>query len=103
MESVVGNGKVEKEIDFLRRNLQDFRIDGSYCYGYIKEENYDNIIEQFLALSSTCFVIMTTESHFRPKGHKRYSEAGKASDIFWNYSTLLHSVHYCYYGNDSNI
>ena len=71
---------VEKEIDILRKNLQDFQIDGSYCHGYIKEEIYDDIIEQFLALSSTCFV--TTESHFRLKGHKRYSETGKASDIF---------------------
>ena len=66
---------VQKEIGFLRTVLPDFRIDGPYCFGYVNAENYEEVIEQFLALSSTCFV--TTESYFRPKGHKRFSEQDK--------------------------
>ena len=74
MESTAFNSILEKEIDFLKKSLHDFRIDGSYCYGYVGD-NYEEVIEQFSALSSTCFVM--TESHFRPKGHKRFSETGK--------------------------
>ena len=33
------------------------------------------MIEQFLALSSTCFV--TKEAHFKQKGHRRFSERDK--------------------------
>ena len=39
---------VQKEIGFLRTVLQDFRIDGPYCFGYVNAENYEEVIEQFL-------------------------------------------------------
>ena len=88
------DGIIEK--DFLKKNLQDFRTDGSYCYGYVNGEKYEEVIEQVLALSSTCFV--TTESHFRPKGHKRYSETGKMTFSGIIGTLLLHiTVYYCYY------
>ena len=64
----------DEEINFLQSALDDFQVDGSYCYGYVGD-NYEDVIEQFLALSSICFV--TKESHFRTKGHKRFSETGK--------------------------
>jgi hypothetical protein len=65
---------IDKEINFLQSALGNFRIDGSYCYGNVGE-NYEDVIEQFLILSLTCFVMK--ESHFRLKGHKRFSETGK--------------------------
>ena len=39
---------VQKEIGFLQTVLQDFRIDGPYCFGYVNAENYEEVIEQFL-------------------------------------------------------
>ena len=39
---------VQNEIGFLRTVLQDFRIDGPYCFGYVNAENYEEVIEQFL-------------------------------------------------------
>lgn len=71
---MTGNGIIiDKEIEFLQE-LENFYVDGNCCYGYV-DENYEEIIEQFSAISSTYFV--TSESHFRPQGHKRYSEIGK--------------------------
>ena len=64
----------DQEILFLQGSLTDFRVEGNYCYGFVKA-NFEEVIEQFLALSSTCFV--TKEAHFKQKGHKRFSETSK--------------------------
>ena len=59
----------DQEILFLQGSLTDFRVEGNYCYGFGKDY-YEEVIEQFLALSSTCFV--TKEAHFKQKGHRRF-------------------------------
>ena len=64
----------DQEMLSLQGLLTDFRVEGNYCYGFVND-NYEEVIEQFLALSSTCF--MTKEAHFRQKGHRRLSEIGK--------------------------
>ena len=69
MENADLENIVKEEISCLQDSLNDFRVVGSYCYGFT-DDNYEDIIEQYLSISSTCFV--TKEAHFKNKGHTRF-------------------------------
>ena len=73
---------IDKKIHFPQGSLTDFRVEGNYCYGFVKE-NYEEVIEQFLAINSTRFV--TKEAHFKQKGHRRFSETGKFNLNLFSY------------------
>ena len=81
----------DQEILFLQDSLTDFRVEGNYCYGFVND-NYEEVIEQFLALSSTCFV--TKEAHFKQKGHRRFSETGKFAICSAMNRIMIYSNHY---------
>ena len=81
----------DQEILFLQGSLTDFRVEGNYCYGFVKA-NFEEVIEQFLALSSTCFV--TKEAHFKQKGHKRFSETSKFAICLVMNKIMIYLNHY---------
>ena len=72
MENADLENIVKEEISYLQDSLNDFRVVGS-CYGST-DDNYEDIIEQYLSISSTCFV--TKEANFKNKGHTRFSANG---------------------------
>ena len=72
MENADLENIVKEEISYLQDSLNDFRVVGP-CYGST-DDNYEDIIEQYLSISSTCFV--TKEAHFKNKGHTRFSANG---------------------------
>ena len=73
MENFLGD-IVSKEICFAKEDFIDFRTENGYCFGYFEEsvESLHRIIERFLSMNSTSYV--TTDSHSRAKGHKRYKK-----------------------------
>ena len=58
------------------------RLTSKSAHGFVKE-NYEEVIEQFLAINSTRFV--TKEAHFKQKGHRRFSETGKFNLNLFSY------------------
>lgn len=79
-----------KGIKFRKDHLDDIRLEGNYCYGISCNVNYEELIEKYLALSSTCFVIK--EAHFKLKEHKRFSKIGKlgiSSHLVLNEGSIL--------------
>ena len=66
----------KSEIDFLEENLENCSVENQYFLGYFdgKRDEFEDILERFLLISSTCFV----KKALRPKGlnHKRLSKNG---------------------------
>ena len=64
------------EIDFLEENLENCSVENQYFLGYFdgKRDEFEDILERFLLISSTCFV----KKALRPMGlnHKRLSKNG---------------------------
>ena len=81
----------DQEILFLQGSLTDFRVEGNYCYGFVND-NYEEVIEQFLALSLMCFV--NKEAHFKQKGHRRFSETGKFAICSVMNKIMIYLNHY---------
>ena len=48
----------KSEIDFLEENLKNFSFENQYFFGYFdgKRDEFEDTLERFLLISSTCFV-----------------------------------------------
>ena len=64
------------EIDFLKKQLNGFSIEGDYCFGHFEgtRAEMDDLLVSFQALNSTCYVL--TESHSKEENHNRFSQTG---------------------------
>ena len=62
------------EIDFLEENLENCSVENQYFLGYFdgKRDEFEDILERFLLISSTCFV----KKAKRGLNHKRLSKNG---------------------------
>ena len=51
----------KSEIDFLEKNLENCSAENQYFLGYFegKRDEFEDMLERFLLLSSTCFVKRT--------------------------------------------
>ena len=80
MSSSTGHGEnlTERELMFLKAQLCDFKQKDNVCYGYIDghDSNLEEFLENYMSLSSTCFV--RSQCHDKTKGDKRFSSSGKA-------------------------
>ena len=47
------------EIDFLKKQLNGFSIEGDYCFGHFEgtRAEMDDLLVSFQALNSTCYVL----------------------------------------------
>ena len=57
------------EIEFFKENLNRCNIENQYCIGYFdgKKEDFEDILDRFLLISSTCFVKKSLHSRVRPQ------------------------------------
>ena len=64
----------KSEIDFLEENLENFSVENQYFVGYIdgKRDEFEDMLERFLLISSTCFVKKAL--HSKELNHKRFSK-----------------------------
>ena len=62
------------EIDFLEENLENCSVENQYFLGYFdgKRDEFEDMLERFLLISSTCFVKKAL--HSKELNHKRFSK-----------------------------
>ena len=67
----------KSEIDFLGENLENCSVQNQYCLGYFdgKRDEFEDMLERFLLISSTCFVKKTL--HSKELNHYRFSKNGR--------------------------
>ena len=66
----------KSEIDFLEENLENCSVENQYFVGYLdgKRDEFEDMLERFLLISSTCFVKKAL--HSKELNHKRFSKNG---------------------------
>ena len=77
MMAATNNSSLNKsEIDFLEENLEDCSVENQYFLGYFdgKRGEFEDMLERFLLISSTCFVKETL--HSKELNHKKFSKNG---------------------------
>ncbi|RMX49844.1 hypothetical protein pdam_00025114 [Pocillopora damicornis] len=62
----------KSEIDFLEENLENCSVENQYFLGYFdgKRDEFEDILERFLFIRSTCFV--KEALHSKELNHKRF-------------------------------
>ena len=62
------------ETDFLEENLENCSVENQYFLGYFdgKRDEFKDMLERFLLISSTCFVKKAL--HSKELNHKRFSK-----------------------------
>ena len=62
------------ETDFLEENLENCSVENQYFLGYFegKRDEFEDMLERFLLISSTCFVKKAL--HSKELNHKRFSK-----------------------------
>ena len=77
MMAVTNQSSLNKsEIDFLEENLENCSVENRYFVGYFdgKRDEFEDMLESFLLISSTCFVKKALYS--KDLNHKRFSKNG---------------------------
>ena len=66
----------KSEIDFLEENLENCSVENQYFLGYFdgKRDEFEDMLERFLLISSTCFVKKAL--HSKELNHKKFSKNG---------------------------
>ena len=66
----------KSEIDFLEENFENCSVENQYFLGYFngKRDEFEDMLERFLLISSTCFVKKAL--HSKELNHKRFSKNG---------------------------
>ena len=66
----------KSEIDFLKENFENCSVENQYFLGYFdgKRDEFEDMLERFLLISSTCFVKKAL--HSKELNHKRLSKNG---------------------------
>ena len=66
----------KSEIDFLKENFENCSVENQYFLGYFdgKRDEFEDMLERFLLISSTCFVKKAL--HSKELNHKRFSKNG---------------------------
>ena len=64
----------KSKIDFLVENLENFFVENQYFLGYCdgKRDEFEDMLERFLLISSTCLV--NKALHSKELSHKRFSK-----------------------------
>ena len=64
----------KSEIDFLEENFENCSVENQYFLGYFdgKRDEFEDMLERFLLISSTCFVKKAL--HSKELNHKRFSK-----------------------------
>ena len=72
----------KSEIDFLEENLKNFSFENQYFFGYFdgKRDEFEDTLERFLLISSTCFVKKAL--HSKELNHKKFSKNGSQVLLF---------------------
>ena len=62
------------ETDFVEENLENCSVENQYFVGYFngKRDEFKDMLERFLLISSTCFV--NKALHSKELNHKRFSK-----------------------------
>ena len=83
----------KSEIDFLEENLENCSVENQYFLGYFdgKRDEFEDTLERFLLISSTCFVKKAL--HSKELNHKRFSKNGWQFLLFLaDFFALINSV-----------
>ena len=72
----------KSEIDFLEENLENCSVENRYFSGYFdgKRDEFEDMLERFLLISSTCFIKKALQS--KELNHKRFSKNGRQFLLF---------------------
>ena len=72
----------KSEIDFLKENFENCSVENQYFLGYFdgKRDEFEDMLERFLLISSTCFVKKAL--HSKELNHKRFSKNGGQCPLF---------------------
>ena len=72
----------KSDIDFLVENFENCSVENQYFLGYFdgKRDEFEDMLERFLLISSTCFVKKAL--HSKELNHKRFSKNGRQFLIF---------------------
>ena len=72
----------KSEIDFLEENLENCSVENQYFLGYFdgKRDEFEDMLERFLLISSTCFVKKAL--HSKNLNHKRFLKNGRQFLLF---------------------
>ena len=67
----------KSEIDFLVENFENCSVENQHflCYFDWKRDEFEDMLERFLLISSTCFVKKAL--HSKELNHKRFSKKGR--------------------------
>ena len=67
----------KSEIDFLEENLENCSVENQYFLGYFdgKRDEFEDTLERFLLISSTCF-------YSKELNHKKFSKNGSQVLLF---------------------
>ena len=83
----------KSEIDFLVENFENCSVENQYFLGYFdwKRDEFEDMLERFLLISSTCFVKIAL--HSKELNHKRFSKNGGQFLLFLaDFCALINSV-----------
>ena len=83
----------KSEIDFLEENLENCSVENQYFLGYFdgKRDEFEDTLERFLFISSTCFEKKALNS--KELNHKRFSKNGEQFLLFLaNFFAFINSV-----------
>ena len=72
----------KSEIDFLEENLENRSVENQYFVGYLdgKRDEFEDMLERFLLISSTCFVKKAL--HSKELNRKKFSKNGRQFLLF---------------------
>ena len=58
MTATIQSSLDKSEIDFLKENLENCSVENQYFLGYFdgKRDEFEDMLQRFLLLNSTCFV-----------------------------------------------
>ena len=77
MMAATNHSSLDKsEIDFLEENLENCSVENRYFLGYFdgKRDEFEDTLERFLLITSTCFVKKAL--HSKELNHKKFSKNG---------------------------
>ena len=72
----------KSETDFLEENLEHYSVENKYFLDYFdgKRDEFEDMLERFFLISSTCFVKKAL--HSKELNHKRFSKNGRQFLLF---------------------
>ena len=83
----------KSEIDFLKENFENCSVENQYFLGYFdgKRDEFEDMLERFLLISSTCFVKKAL--HSKELNRKKFSKNGRQFLLFLDdFFTFISSV-----------